>query len=160
MFRGRPPALLLTSSTHQLPSHPILSHQHFVKMVAFTRLALAFSAVVAALAAPTTELVGELPDFELGPGNLTRRQDYTQNYKTSGNVNFSPTNNGYSVQFSGAQDFVVGKGWSKGTSRYVFPAMQTLRPVLTTPEPSTSPAAPVPPPEPCSSPCTDGRRTH
>jgi endo-1,4-beta-xylanase len=82
-------------------------------MVAFSSLAtLAFAAF--AFAAPTP--VDDAPDFILGGNKLDRRQDYTQNYKTGGNVNFNPTNNGYSVQFSGAQDFVVGKGWSRGSS--------------------------------------------
>ncbi len=65
----------------------------------------------------TTLSGGDLPDFEIGPHNLARRQDYNQNYKTGGSVNFSPNSNGYSVTFSGAGDFVVGKGWKKGTDR-------------------------------------------
>jgi endo-1,4-beta-xylanase len=89
-------------------------------MVAFSQLAVALSAAVGALAAPTANAVADLPDFELtNVTSLVRRQDYNQNYKTSGNVNFSPTNNGYSVSFSNAGDFVVGKGWKTGTTRYV-----------------------------------------
>lgn len=86
-------------------------------MVTLTHLAFALSAVAGVFAAPVAD--PDAPDFELGgaSGNLARRQDYTQNYKTSGNVNFSPSGNGYSVQFSGAQDFVVGKGWSTGSRR-------------------------------------------
>lgn len=84
-------------------------------MVLLTRLALAISAITAAYAAPTAD--PNEPDFMIGPQNLARRQDYNQNYKTGGNVNFSPTNNGYSVSFSGAGDFVVGKGWKTGTTR-------------------------------------------
>lgn len=88
-------------------------------MVALSHVAVTLSAVAGALAAPTTSLVEDIPDFELSNvTSLVRRQDYNQNYKTSGNVNFSPTNNGYSVSFSNAGDFVVGKGWSKGTTRY------------------------------------------
>jgi len=68
-----------------------------------------------AFAAPTADV----PDFELGSKSLAARQDYNQNYKTSGNVQFSPTNNGYSVNFSNAGDFVVGKGWNKGTTRKI-----------------------------------------
>jgi endo-1,4-beta-xylanase len=88
-------------------------------MVSFTQFLLASTAFLAALAAPATETLERdaLPDFEVGINNLARRQDYVQNYKTSGNVNFASTSNGYSVNFSGAQDFVVGRGWSKGTSR-------------------------------------------
>ncbi|KAF3765394.1 family 11 glycoside hydrolase [Cryphonectria parasitica EP155] len=55
----------------------------------------------------------------LGGENLARRQDYNQDYTTGGSVNFSPASNGYSVSFSGAGDFVVGKGWSAGTTRTI-----------------------------------------
>jgi hypothetical protein len=90
-------------------------------MVAFTHLAIALSAVIGSFAAPAADPNADAPDFEFSSPrkDLMARQDYNQNYKTSGNVNFSPTNNGYSVQFSGAGDFVVGKGWRTGTSRYV-----------------------------------------
>jgi endo-1,4-beta-xylanase len=86
-------------------------------MVAFTQLALALSAIAGTFATPALQDDRSLPDFEIGSKNLARRQDYTQNYKTGGNVNFQSTTNGYSVTFSGAQDFVVGRGWSKGTNR-------------------------------------------
>ncbi|WYZ33734.1 hypothetical protein EsH8_I_000010 [Colletotrichum jinshuiense] len=79
----------------------------------FTHLAFAASIIASVFASPVTS--PDAPDFELGPSNLARRQDYTQNYKTSGNVNFSPSGNGYSVSFSSAQDFVVGKGWNTGS---------------------------------------------
>lgn len=96
-------------------------------MVALTFMAVA-AAAIGALAAPAADsygpsqrpnhvVRGDLPDFEIGPHNLARRQDYNQNYKTGGSVNFSPNSNGYSVTFSGAGDFVVGKGWKKGTDR-------------------------------------------
>ncbi|KAK4466289.1 glycoside hydrolase family 11 protein [Cladorrhinum samala] len=88
-------------------------------MVALNFLLFA-AAASSVLAAPTAEASPDAPDFEVGPHNLARRQmDYNQNYKTGGNVNFSPSNNGYSVTFSGAQDFVVGKGWKKGTNRNI-----------------------------------------
>ncbi|KUJ11480.1 putative endo-1,4-beta-xylanase 1, partial [Mollisia scopiformis] len=85
-------------------------------MVGFTQLFLAVSAVTGALAAPAPY---DLLDFEIGGDRLAARQDYTQNYKTGGSVNFQSSTNGYSVTFSGAQDFVVGKGWSKGTDRNI-----------------------------------------
>lgn len=89
-----------------------------VTMVAFTFLALA-AAATQAFAAPAAEALADAPDFEIGAHNLARRQmDYNQNYKTGGSVNFSPSSNGYSVTFSGAGDFVVGKGWRKGAERY------------------------------------------
>jgi endo-1,4-beta-xylanase len=85
-------------------------------MVAFTYLAVAATALSGVFAAPAV-YGPEAPNFEIGSQNLARRQDYNQNYKTGGNVNFQPSNNGYSVSFSGAGDFVVGKGWRTGTSR-------------------------------------------
>jgi hypothetical protein len=93
------------------------AYYNLANMVAFSHLALALSAVVGSFAAPIAD--ADAPDFELSSENsLMARQNYNQNYKTSGNVNFSPTNNGYSVQFSNAGDFVVGKGWTTGTTRY------------------------------------------
>lgn len=86
-------------------------------MVAFSHVFVALSAFAGALAAPTAEPVNDAPDFELTDKHLGKRQDYNQNYKTGGNVNFQPTNNGYSVQFSNAGDFVVGKGWRTGSVR-------------------------------------------
>ena len=94
-------------------------------MFAFAHLAFALSVIARTLAAPAAELTeakavhlaDRSPDFELGGDHLTRRQNYNQDYTTGGNVNFSPTSNGYSVSFSGASDFVVGKGWSQGTTR-------------------------------------------
>jgi endo-1,4-beta-xylanase len=84
-------------------------------MLALTKVVALISAVTGALAAPAAN--PDAPDFELGGQNLARRQNYNQNYKTSGNVNFQPSNNGYSVSFSGAGDFVVGKGWTTGSNR-------------------------------------------
>lgn len=86
-------------------------------MVALKSLALALSAVSAAIAAPAADASADLPDFHLGGSDFARRQDYNQNYVTGGTVNFSPSSTGYSVSFSGAGDFVVGKGWSTGSTR-------------------------------------------
>lgn len=88
-------------------------------MVAFSCLTVLVAAISGAVAAPAAAVYGpDAPDYEVGPLNLARRQlDYNQNYKTGGNVNFQPTNNGYSVNFSGAGDFVVGKGWRTGKAR-------------------------------------------
>ncbi|KAH6656014.1 family 11 glycosyl hydrolase [Truncatella angustata] len=85
-----------------------------------THFAFAASLLTSAFAAPVENITAEItdrdaPDFDIGPHSLFARQDYNQNYKTSGTVNVSPTGNGYSVSFSGAQDFVVGKGWSTGS---------------------------------------------
>ncbi|KAH8892809.1 glycoside hydrolase family 11 protein [Thozetella sp. PMI_491] len=86
-------------------------------MISLSHLALALSALGGVFAAPTAD--PDAPDFVIGPHNLARRQDYNQNYKTGGNVNFSPSSNGYSVTFSGAGDFVVGKGWKTGSERNI-----------------------------------------
>lgn len=92
-------------------------------MVAFSSLAVALAMAVSSFAAPTENVARESePDFELNmTKDLIKRQDYNQDYVTSGTVNFSPSSNGYSVTYSGAGDFVVGKGWTTGsTSRYVL----------------------------------------
>ncbi len=76
-------------------------------------------------AAPTAD--PDAPDFSpyrIGPENLARRQDYNQNYRTGGSVNFNPSSSGYSVpspfSFGAAVTFVVGKGgWKTGTLRVV-----------------------------------------
>jgi endo-1,4-beta-xylanase len=98
-------------------------------MIAFNHLAIALYVIAGlplSLGAPTEpallytrDLEERIPDFDFF-GNLSMlmaRQDYNQNYKTGGNVNYSPSSNGYSVKFSGAQDFVVGKGWTTGSTR-------------------------------------------
>jgi len=108
------------------------------------QLAITALAVISgtALAAPTTTTTTNEtadtadhqlkipPDFQLGPGDinkLARRQDYTFNWTGIDNhLDFKPTSNGYSVTFKYASsdpttvgDFAVGRGWSKGTDRYV-----------------------------------------
>ncbi|KAK4206209.1 glycoside hydrolase family 11 protein [Rhypophila decipiens] len=89
-------------------------------MVAFTRIALAAAAIPAVFAAPKAGADPNGPDFEIGPHNLARRQDYNQNWKAGqGNINYQATNNGYSVTFSNAGDFVVGKGWRTGKARNI-----------------------------------------
>lgn len=87
-------------------------------MVALNYLALALSAVAASFAAPAEPIErSSEPDFELNmTTDLVKRQDYNQDYVTSGTVNYSPKSNGYSVTYSGAGDFVVGKGWSTGST--------------------------------------------
>ncbi|KAF2235855.1 glycoside hydrolase family 11 protein [Viridothelium virens] len=85
-------------------------------MVALNSLVLALSAAATAFAIPTESLERNAePDFELS-NKLVRRQDYNQDYTTGGTVNYSPASNGYSVSFSGAADFVVGKGWTTGST--------------------------------------------
>jgi endo-1,4-beta-xylanase len=101
-------------------------------MVAINQLALLFAAATAAYAAPvdSVERDASAPDFEFniagaekakrdwnGVTALSKRQDYNQNWNSNsgGYVNYSPTSNGYSVNFGGAGDFGVGKGWTTGS---------------------------------------------
>ena len=78
-----------------------------------------------AFAVPAASPDPSIPDFEIGPhtGNLARRQggmDYNQNWKAGqGNINYQSQSNGYSVTFSNAGDFVVGKGWRTGKARNI-----------------------------------------
>jgi len=89
-------------------------------MVSLTAVILALAATVSSIAIPlASEVVSRAPDFELAPEflNLTRRQSYSTDYTTDSNVKYSPGSAGsYSVTFSGASDFVVGKGWNPGSS--------------------------------------------
>lgn len=99
-------------------------------MGSFTYLLIALCAISRSLAAPTDlapiqpDLVEREPDFVLsGPSTLARRQDsnlnYILNYTTTGDIQFSPSSNGYSVTFSSAYDFAVGTGWSTGSARNI-----------------------------------------
>lgn len=94
-------------------------------MVAFSRLVIAFSAIAGSLASPTNT-VREISkrgeqDFVLRGNNSTlrRRQsspNYTQDYTTGGTVSFSPNGGSFSVNWNTQDDFVVGRGWSTGTT--------------------------------------------
>jgi endo-1,4-beta-xylanase len=105
-------------------------------MVAFTTLAVALSAVGAAVAAPEglrgyegrSEQVAErgLPNFTLDydhPFNIARRNltarsntNYVQNYHTGGTVNFNSGTNQFTLNYNVQQDFVVGVGWQPGST--------------------------------------------
>jgi endo-1,4-beta-xylanase len=89
-------------------------------MVSFTASILALAAIAGSLAVPLdSQLVNRSPDFDLElASNLTRRQSYSSDYTTGGTVNYFPGSAGsYSVSFSNANDFVVGKGWNPGNSK-------------------------------------------
>ena len=92
-------------------------------MVSFTASILSFTAIVGSLAIPIDgDLVERCPNFDLelqSELTLARRQSYSTDYTTgSGSVNYSPSGAGpYTVSFSGASDFVVGKGWNPGSSQ-------------------------------------------
>lgn len=89
-------------------------------MASLARFTILLSAISGLLAAPTSETAKRGPhDFVLGgPGSLSRRSaiDYDQDYTTGGTVNYSPSSTGFSVQWNTQDDFVVGVGWSTGTS--------------------------------------------
>ncbi|EEA21534.1 hypothetical protein TMatcc_009047 [Talaromyces marneffei ATCC 18224] len=97
-------------------------------MVAFSTLLAAFAAFVPSLAAPAPAVPIERDvalsergphDFILGAENrLGRRSaiNYNQDYTTGGSVNYSPSSTGFSVNWSNANDFVVGVGWQTGTT--------------------------------------------
>jgi len=94
-------------------------------MIIFTFLSCAITVMSGAFAVPAASPDPSIPDFEIGPhtGNLARRQggmDYNQNWKAGqGNINYQAQSNGYSVTFSNAGDFVVGKGWRTGKARNI-----------------------------------------
>lgn len=92
-------------------------------MVSFTTIVLALASAAVSLAAPIDEQpVSQNPNFVLGLRNgLAKRQSYNQDYTTGGGtVSYNPSSTGaYSVTFSGASDFVVGKGYSPGNSNPV-----------------------------------------
>jgi len=87
-------------------------------MVSFTALTLALAAATLTLSAPVDEqLTSRNPNFDLGLKGLSKRQSYSSDYTTGGNVDYSPSGSGpYTVTFSGASDFVVGKGWNPGNT--------------------------------------------
>ena len=88
-------------------------------MVAFSNLFVSLAAIGASLASPVAKR--DSPDLILSGSKstgLVKRQDYTQNYQTGGNVDFTATTNGYSLTYSNAADFVVGRGWKTGAARY------------------------------------------
>ncbi|KAH8705799.1 endo-xylanase [Talaromyces proteolyticus] len=95
-------------------------------MVALSTLLIAFSSIAASLAAPANpevkrdELAERGPhDFFLGLDNsLSRRAtiNYDQDYTTGGTVNYSPSSTGFTVNWSNAEDFVVGVGWKTGST--------------------------------------------
>jgi endo-1,4-beta-xylanase len=94
-------------------------------MVAFSSLVLALSAIAGSLASPTDFLVKRdveersTPDFVLGRDNaISRRQspNYNQDYTTGGTVDYSPNGGSFSVTWNTEDDFVVGVGWTTGST--------------------------------------------
>lgn len=96
-------------------------------MVSFSSLVITFSTIAGALAAPAEllpsyskkDLVNRAPDFVLNrDSDLIRRQTYSTDYQTGGTVDYTDGSGGaYTVSFSDADDFVVGKGWATGSAQ-------------------------------------------
>ncbi|KAL7787062.1 endo beta-1,4-xylanase:ISOTYPE-2 [Trichoderma ceciliae] len=97
-------------------------------MVAFSSHIIALTGIAGSLAMPTGLGPSEssvnitergIYDFVLGPHNDVRRRaniNYDQNYQTGGTVNYSPSGSGFSVNWNTQDDFVVGVGWTAGSS--------------------------------------------
>lgn len=104
-------SVLIVSSCLSIPSI----------MTPILHLFLAAAAISSVSAAPASTAAGaDAPNLEMGRRDaLVARAalNYNQDYKTGGTVDYEAASSGYSVAFSGASDFVVGKGWTKGTNR-------------------------------------------
>ncbi|KAI1856701.1 uncharacterized protein JN550_013695 [Neoarthrinium moseri] len=106
-------------------------------MVAFYSVTLGLLAAARALAGPTAETAEVLPahverrgphNFVLGPDHplmLARRNvsalegrstNYVQDYITGGTVDFTHSSGEFSLSFDTTEDFVVGVGWSPGST--------------------------------------------
>lgn len=90
-------------------------------MVGISSLAVALFAIAGTLASPrgtVTEKRGP-QDFVLGRHNVVSRQsapDYNQDYTTGGTVDYSPDGSSFSVTWDTEDDFVVGVGWTTGST--------------------------------------------
>ncbi|EHK20957.1 glycoside hydrolase family 11 protein [Trichoderma virens Gv29-8] len=97
-------------------------------MVGFTNFVIALTGIAGSFAMPTGLGPSEssvnitergIYDFVLGPHNNIRRRasiNYDQNYQTGGQVTYSPSGTGFSVNWNTQDDFVVGVGWTVGSS--------------------------------------------
>ena len=92
-------------------------------MVAFSSLIVALFAIAESLASPTQPVnkgVTERSpkDFVLRKNAIHRRStvDYDQDYTTGGTVDYSPDGDFFEVEWDTEDDFVVGVGWSTGST--------------------------------------------
>ena len=100
-------------------------------MVTFSNLVFGFTAFSTALGAPATSLsqiesrgphnfiLGADHPLVMARGNITSRSptNYVQDYTTGGTVDFSHSGSTFSLSYNTKQDFVVGLGWSPGSTR-------------------------------------------
>jgi endo-1,4-beta-xylanase len=92
-------------------------------MVAFSNLVVAFFSIAGSLASPAVQVKREdlsPTNFILGRDSPLRRRatvNYQQDYTTGGDVIFSPDGSYYKVAWDTEDDFVVGLGWTPGSTR-------------------------------------------
>jgi endo-1,4-beta-xylanase len=94
-------------------------------MVAFSSLVIALSVIAGSLAASTGPVKRNVAergpkDFVPGHDNARIRRSsikYNQDYTTGGDVSYSPSSSGFSVNWDTEDDFVVGVGWSAGSTK-------------------------------------------
>jgi endo-1,4-beta-xylanase len=95
-------------------------------MVSFSAIFLACSAVLGAFAAPADQVaersVGETSLLERStPSSTGYHNGYYYSFWTDGGGDVTYTNGNagsYSVQWSNVGNFVGGKGWNPGSTRY------------------------------------------
>lgn len=92
-------------------------------MVTFSSLVAALLGVACSLVTPypapaKLEFTRRgVPDFSIGNnGDLYRRQDYVQDDTTGGIVDFSHNGSYFSVTWNTGHPFIVGIGWSHGST--------------------------------------------
>jgi endo-1,4-beta-xylanase len=97
------------------------------------------SAIAGSLATPVSvkREDGALADFALDRRSnftstlaLARRgsaPNYNQDYTTGGTVSYSPGTSSFSVNWNTQNDFVVGKGWTTGSTSYEAFALPPLK---------------------------------
>jgi endo-1,4-beta-xylanase len=94
-------------------------------MVAISSLAFAAAAIAGSLASPAHTATRNIK--ERSPGDFTLRRDnaisrrqsspnYNQDYTTGGTVDYSPSGGSFSVTWNTEDDFVVGVGWTTGST--------------------------------------------
>jgi endo-1,4-beta-xylanase len=91
-------------------------------MVAFSNLVVTLFVAAGSLASPAAEVKradDSLANFVLGRDSPLQRRssvNYKQDYTTGGDVSFSTDGNYFSVNWDTSDDFVVGLGWTPGST--------------------------------------------
>ncbi|ATZ57598.1 hypothetical protein BCIN_15g01600 [Botrytis cinerea B05.10] len=90
-------------------------------MITFSSLLVTFSAISTSLAIPGSILPKRSPmNFVLqrNESSLVRRAtpNYEQDYTTGGDVIYTPSGSSFTVDWSTEDDFVVGLGWTTGST--------------------------------------------